>query len=65
MRIVLALVAALCLAAPAGAMGKYPPHSIGDRNPGGAPPVVPEPAAIAVFGVGAAIVGYALYRRRK
>jgi len=34
-------------------------------SPKGAPPAVPEPAAIAAFGVGAAVIGYVLYRRRK
>ena len=65
MRHVLALLLTLALADSATALGKYPPADTLPRRPGVAPPVVPEPAALAVFGVGAVIIGYALHRRRK
>ncbi len=64
MRYALALLAALVLADPASALGHYPPRP-GSGSTYNAPPAVPEPAAIAAFGVGAAVIGYALYRRRK
>jgi hypothetical protein len=65
MRYALALLAALALADPASARGNFPPRPGSGGSPKGAPPAVPEPAAIAAFGVGAAVIGYVLYRRRK
>ena len=64
MRYALALLAALVLADPASALGNFPPRP-GSGKTTGAPPAVPEPAAIAAFGVGAAVIGYVLVRRRK
>ena len=54
MRHVAALALALLLATQASAMGNYLP-----------PAAVPEPAAFGLFAAGGAIVGWALYRRRK
>jgi hypothetical protein len=62
MRSVASLLFSLFLASSAAAMGNFSGTPSG--GPGGAPPSTPEPAAIAVFGVGALVVGYALHRRR-
>jgi hypothetical protein len=40
-------------------------QGIGGQGLGGdAPPTIPEPAAVAAFGVGAVVIGYAIRRRR-
>jgi len=62
MRSVASLLFSLLLASSAAAMGNFSGTPSGD--PGGSPPSTPEPAAIAVFSVGALVVGYALHRRR-
>jgi hypothetical protein len=64
----LALVAVACvsLAAPAWAGQDRLDLGAGSRQGGGGPgPAVPEPAALVVFGVGAAIIGLAITRRRR
>ena len=57
---VTAFVFSLLLAGSASAMGNFS----GTPEGGNDPPSIPEPAALAVFGVGAVVVGYALHRRR-
>ncbi|HTF36295.1 MAG TPA: hypothetical protein VK714_21645 [Myxococcota bacterium] len=62
MRSVIGLLFSLLLASAASAMGNF--SGTPDPQGGGAPPSIPEPAAAAVFGVGAVVVGYALHRRQ-
>jgi hypothetical protein len=58
--IVTAFVFSLFLAGSASAMG----NMSGAPGGGNDPPSIPEPAALAAFGVGAVAIGYAIHRRR-
>jgi len=64
MRIFTALVFSLLLASSASALANFEGIPGRDRDERASAPTTPEPAAVAVFGVGAVIIGYALHRRQ-
>ncbi len=60
------LLLASMLVVAATLTGGAAPGPIGTAPPSGTTvPAIPEPAALAVFAIGAGIVGVAIHRRRK